>query len=214
MALNRNEVGLQFTISVDLGNSVRQLQSFQDQIRATAKRIQVDMAAAADTIRKGEPWQRADGGCYGAPRGPWCGSDQVGRRSRQDAGAIGGTDRLDRRGESGHCPVAGTRRRHARPDVQIRPGIVCAAQVPGYHRGRLDSSLDGRARPLECGLLAGRSKSIHSQHPADLFTGLRAGRYQGSAWTGTDLRAALRTGVWYEGCGEAAPAQGRWQADG
>lgn len=52
MALNRNEVGLQFTISVDLGNSVRQLQSFQDQIRATAKRIQVDMAAAADTIRK------------------------------------------------------------------------------------------------------------------------------------------------------------------
>lgn len=52
MALNRNEVGLQFTLSVDLGNSVRQLQSFQDQIRATAKRIQVDMAAAADTIRK------------------------------------------------------------------------------------------------------------------------------------------------------------------
>ena len=51
MALNRNEVGLQFSISVDLGNSVRQLQSFQDQIRQTASRIQSDMAAASATIR-------------------------------------------------------------------------------------------------------------------------------------------------------------------
>ena len=51
MALNRNEVGLQFSISVDLGNSVRQLQSFQEQIRQTASRIQSDMAAASATIR-------------------------------------------------------------------------------------------------------------------------------------------------------------------